>query len=297
MYEINGLEYLFILFNLIIIAGVIYFLYFRKDIIDDIGKEPLIEKFDIGDIRIPKPPSINEINDRLAGPFKEVGNKFNEAGNKMKDGINSAIDTVKNKVLGPLEDIFDKVKRAFLEIPRRFSMFGSAFNHIFIGIGEEVTGLFDGIGNGFNDIGDLMKYTGIFVFMYVSCGVKLIGNLHKCIFYYALQAVGQMFYVPIRIILWLAYQFRIDLYTTEKYIWDNLEWLDGNFYSSTGVHFMHFTLAVRDDCYNCKRMKQQTLTKKAKDIDDDFRVGIKRKLNKGIDTLRKAGDEFKGVFM
>jgi len=298
MYEINGLEYLFLAINLLIISAIIYYLY-----VTIVIRKPIIEGArirmpdPIPDINIPDPPSLSEIGDKLAGPFKKVGNQFEEVGNKMRDGINSAIDTVKNKVLGPLEDIFDKVGKAFLEVPRRFFMFGSAFRHIFDGIGEEVTGLFDGIGNGFIDIAELFEYTGIFMFMYVSCGVKFIGNLHKCIFYYFVEAIGQMTYLPFRIILWLLKQFGADLYSTEKYIWDNLEWLDGNFFRLTSIHFMHFSLSVRDDCYNCRRMKQSTLSRKASDIDYDFRVGIKEKLNKGTDTLRRAGDEFKGAFM
>jgi hypothetical protein len=44
-------------------------------------------------------------------------------------------------------------------------------------------------------------------------------------------------------------------------------------------------------------LKKEALKKKASDIDHNFRVGIKEKLNKGIGTLTRAGNEFKGVFM
>jgi len=300
MYETNYLEYIFIIINVLAIIGIIYylyFLYFKDQFIDILKREPIIENLSIDDIRIPPPPSLDDIKNKLEGPFREIKDKFSEAGDRMKDGINSTIDEVKNKVLGPLDDIFNKAGLAFTEVPRRFSMFGSAFGHIFDGIGEEVTGVFDGIGVGFKNIGELFEYSGIFIFMYLSCGVKLIGNLHKCMFYYCLQASGQIFYLPMRIILWFFYKIGIDLYSIEKYVWDGLEWLDGNFHKNTGLHFMHFTLSVRNDCYNCRRMKKQTLTRKAKDIDDDFRVGVKRRLNKGVDTLQRAGDEFKGAFM
>jgi len=73
--------------------------------------------------------------------------------------------------------------------------------------------------------------------------------------------------------------------------------LDSAIFESTGVHFMHFSLEVRNNCYNCRRLKKEALKKKASDIDRDFRVGIREKLNKGIGTLTRAGDEFKGVFM
>jgi len=282
MYEINGLEYIFIVFNLLIVGAVIYFLYFRESIIDKDDREPIIENIDF--------PSLDDIGKKISGPFNEIGDQ-------MKNGVNSVINGVKDKILGPLEDIFNKAKQAFTEIPRRFSMFGSAFSHIFIGIGEEVTGLFSGIGDGFMDIGELFKYSGILVFTYVECGVKLIGNLHRCMFYYALETLGKIAYLPFRILLWGLNRCGIDLYSVEKKIWDTLEWLDGNLFRLTRVHFMHYTIDVRNMCYNCKRLKTSALDRRAKRIDDDFRTGIKRKLNKGIDTLRNAGDEFKGAFM
>lgn len=295
MYEIGTLEYIFIAFNIIIIAGVLYFLYRTSQTQNE--KETIEEPFNIGGVNYPDPPSLGDIENKLKGPFDEVNKKFQEAGNKMKDGINDAIDAVKKQVLGPLTEIFNKAKQAFEEIPNRFSRFGRAFDHIFIGIGEEVTGLFDGIGDGFVDIGQLIEYSGIFVFTYMACGVKLIRNLHKCMFYYALQAAGQMFYLPMRIILWVFSNLGADMYSTEAWVWNNLEELDSAFFESTGVHFMHFSLEVRENCYNCRRLKKEALKKKASDIDRDFRVGIKEKLNKGINTLTRAGDEFKGVFM
>lgn len=258
--------------------------------------ETFTEQFDIGDLKIPSPPSLGEIGDKLAGPFKDAGNQFSKVGDEMKDGVNGLIDKVKNEVLGPLTDIFDKAKKAFTVIPDKFDKFGNSFKDIFRGIGEEVTGLFDGIGQGFFDITSLIEYSGIFLFMYVACGVKFIQNFHRCIFFYSLQTFGQIIYVPFRILLWVLKQIGADFYSTEKSIWDNIEKLDGIIYKNMGFHVIHYTRSVRDLCYNCKRMKQSTIKNKASDIDKDFRNGIREKLNRGIRTLKEAGDEFKAVF-
>lgn len=299
--ETSIFEYIFILLNIFIVFAILYYI-FRLIKEQEKENEPFIEGIKIKmpdpfpDINIPEPPSLQQIGDTLSGPFKDAENKFKEVGNKMKDGANDVINKVKNDVLGPLEDIFKKVKQAFEVIPDRFKRFGSAFENIFKGIGEEVDGVFEGVWAGFVDITTFIQYLGIFLFMYIECGVKFIENLHKCIFYYALQAVGQIFYCPFRIILWFFKQIGADFYPLEKTIWDNVEWIDGNIFKYLGFHITHYTRAVRDQCYNCKRLKQSTIKNKATDIDNDFRYGIRERLNKGINTLSKAGDEFKSVF-
>lgn len=299
--EISIYEYIFILLNIVIVFAILYYFVWLR-ITEEKENEPFIEGIKIKmpkpipDINIPEPPSLKQIGDTLSGPFKDAGNKFTEAGDKMKNGANDVINKVKNDVLGPLEDIFKKAKQAFEVIPDRFKKFGKAFDKIFKGIGEEVEGVFDGVWSGFVNISVFIQYLGIFLFMYIECGVKMIENLHKCIFYYALQAVGQIFYLPFRIILWFFKQIGADFYSLEKTIWDNVEWIDGNIFRYLGFHITHYTRSVRDQCYNCKRLKQSTIKNKATDIDNDFRYGIRDKLNKGIKTLTEAGNDFKSVF-
>ena len=111
------------------------------------------------------------------------------------------------------------------------------------------------------------------------------------------DSVIQIFYLPIRMTLWfLATFLRINLYGTQKSLWKVAEWVNGKVYATAGFNIIRWPKNVRDQCYNCKRLKPSVLMKKAKDIDYDFKTNIPKIMNKGVKQIEKGGKTFMGAF-
>ena len=245
-----------------------------------------------------------------------IKNAFEKPFNKMKDGINKFANDVKsaferipaeaqkllkkdplNGIVGKMIDFGDKIDKAFTEVPRRFNKFGKAFRDIFEGVGLEIKGVFDGLGDGFDDIGILLKYFGIFLQTYVECGVKYIRNFTSCVFYYIIDAILRMLYLPVSFSLWLLKSYaNKDLYRTEALFWTYMWKLNDFIYSLAKFNILKWPKSVRDLCYNCDRLKVAALKREAEYVDYDFRHGIANKLQAGKDKINQAKDEFLQVF-
>lgn len=195
--------------------------------------------------------------------------------------------SVKDSILGPLKPMIDFFKK----LPNRINTINSGFKDIFYGIGDEFKYLGIGTARGFEDIGLLIAYASQFVFSYTMCGVKYISNIPNCILYYTVDAFLSILYLPIRISLWILYLLGINLYPTQNKLWKYVEKINGYIYGAFGFNVIRWPKNIRDECYNCKRLKTSVLLKKAKDIDYDFKVNIPKILMKGVDRIKRGGDK------
>jgi hypothetical protein len=241
--------------------------------------------------------------------FTNIENPTNKEGfgDAHKEGFKEGLDIGKEirKVFEkPFKELRKQIEKpfkpmidAFKEFPKRFTLIGRGFKNIFEGIGDQFKYLGIGIGRGIEDIGLLIAYSSVFVFSYVICGVKYISNLPNCIFYYVVDALIQILYLPIRITLWILASFlRINLYPTEKKLWEYAQWVDSKIYTVAGFNLLRWPKNIRDQCYNCKRLKTSVLKNKAKEVDYDFKVGIPKLIKKGTDRIMKGGNEMKRAF-
>lgn len=262
--------YHYILFFIIIV-----FIFIKIIVPQFISKEGFQEGLGIGDVG-------KEMRKTFERPFKKLG-----------DDIKKPFEKFGNDVAGKFTDIFKKLT----EFGKRFKGIGDGLKNIFEGIGDQFKYLGLGVARGFEDIGLLIAYATQFVFSYVICGVKYISNLPNCILYYLIDAFIQILYLPIRIVLWFLYSFlRINLYRTEAQIWDLVKWVDRKIYTSVGFNVLRWPKNIRDQCYNCKRLKTKTVLNKAKEIDYTFKVEIPRMIKKGTDRIKKGGDQIKRAF-
>ena len=71
---------------------------------------------------------------------------------------------------------------------------------------------------------------------------------------------------------------------------------DAFFYGAFGFHLIKWSKSVRDQCYNCKRLKTSVLKNKAKEVDYDFKVGIPKLIKKGTDRIMKGGKQMNQAF-
>lgn len=190
--------------------------------------------------------------------------------------------------LGKIVDFVNQLTDFFQSIPRRVNNLGDGFNNIFNGIGSEFVGLGLGLSLGFGDIITLIEYTFEFIKTYIMCGVHFLTNIRQCIFYYLLEALGQMLYLPFRIILWVLKMFGLNLYPAVDKSWSFIDYLDECIFKFGGFHIVHYPKNIRQLCYVCKRLKVNVLTNKATDVNTDFKERIPEMLKRGINTINKG---------
>ena len=254
-------------------------------------------------IDIPEP---GDITYGILGPFQKkinaiVVDKLNLAFEKVvklsESAINSHIANMK-LITDATFELLKNIAYGINEGIARFIAMGQGLNDIFTGLFvTEVDGLGEGLKKAFTNIGDLLKWSGHFVFSYITCGVQYIQNLHRCILFYCFDAFGQIIYMPIRLILWFMKTFLFrDIYPLETKIWGYLEEADQYIYYYTGVHISHYPKNIRDSCYNCKRMKTDALKNKAQQINYDFNNRMRRLLEKGVKEMRDGSDKFVNAF-
>jgi hypothetical protein len=279
-------------------------------------------------IDIPDIPSMDSIFNNIKNSIKTglvdpVEKGFNEAIDKVKTGVTDTINKVKSTLEGMINDLkkgfddamakvkgwfdgivakitdgFKVITDFFNDFVKRMKKMGDGIKNIFGGIGTEFTGLGQGLNLGFTNIGVLFKWTGEFIFSYITCGVQYISNLHRCIFFYILDVLGQLSYaIFFRFPIWLInIAFKYDLTPANDNMWKELDTLDKKIYGFAGFHIIHYTKQIRDLCYNCKRMKIDALKNKVQEINNDFLVKMPELLNKGVVEIKSGGDDFMGAF-
>jgi len=135
-----------------------------------------------------------------------------------------------------------------------------------------------------------------FAMSWMMCLFKNISNMQACIFYYLLEAIGQILYLPVRIWLWIAFQFKIDLYPVETRFWDFIEYIDQIVLKAAGFHISHYPRNIRDQCYNCKRLKISALVEHSTPIMTDITTVLPPALMPGLMNVVKGGTELTHPF-
>jgi hypothetical protein len=92
---------------------------------------------------------------------------------------------------------------------------------------------------------------------YFECIFQKIIYLPKCFFWYMLDCISWVCYLPFRFSFWIVYYFlNINIEDIVNiYFWGLLESLDKYIHDDTGlgtkIHLIHFPDSVMDKCYNC----------------------------------------------
>jgi len=286
------------IFFFIIIVLLIFIKYFNYEELFEYIFQESFEEDDDEDIEEGfqegiKFPSIGSIKRAFQKPIKKAQKGINKAIKSSQKGINTAINKTKKALGGPLMQMF----KAFKRLPGRFRNIQKGFNNIFFGIGNVFKYLGIGIGRGIEDISLLIAYTFEYLFSYILCGVKFISNIPNCILYYSVDCIIQIFYLPIRITLWFMYIFlRINLYPAVNEVWKMAEWVNSKIYTTFGFNIIRWPKNVRDECYNCKRLKTSVLMQKGKEIDYDFKHNIPNIMKKGGRQIKLGGRQINRAF-
>jgi len=208
--------------------------------------------------------------------------------------------------MGFIEDIIAGIKNmiqtfkriiCFLgSVPMRIRNINAGFENIFNGINSE----FDAIGKSFNmgvsSINVLGLYVGELISTYVGCGFKFFENFFDCIFYYIVDVILYVLYLPFMIIIWAFKKVSIDFTYIEERAYNGLKTLNDFLYPIIGFQIIHWPKPVREKCYLCKRLKVDAVKNKANDVGVTFKEKIPKNFGKSRDQFRIGKRQFEEIF-
>ena len=197
-----------------------------------------------------------EVTDGITAIFKEIEKWFEE---DVIGFFNDAADAVVSVV--------DEIVAEMEKLGPRIENIGVGLEEIFLGIGYQFVELGEGIGESVEGTGEVLYFSFEYIKTYLNCSIKFIKNFYKCVFFYIIDAIGKLLYLPVRILMWVMYTFfRLDTYGIEKQVWDGLENLDTIFFELFGVHIIYYPKKIRDDCYTCIRLKSSVVGNKSREV-------------------------------
>jgi hypothetical protein len=224
-----------------------------------------------------------QLNKDMSSSFETLGTSMNGWFSSMGDGLNTG---------------FGGIGGWFETFAWRFVQMGQGLNDIFTGLFvDEPIGLGKGLSKGFFDMGSLLMWTSEFMFSNLHCGGYFIYNLNYCFFYYMVDCMLQIMYLPVRFALWfIATYAQKDSYAMEKELWKYIYMADYEVHYYLGFHFAKWDKSIRDKCYNCRRLKMHSLQRKAAEVNYDFIVKLPSLMNAGIDKMNRGAAEFRSAF-
>ena len=247
--------------------------------------------------------------------FKQIPKGINKGVNAIENEINK----IPEKVFDPVSDFMsDNIEKPILSLtdgieemiqnfirivcfinktPIRFRNLGASFDNIFDGVVAEFVALGYALELGFNSISELVYYVSVYIESYLACIVKIFTNFIECVPFYIFDIIGQILYLPIRILLWLfSTFFDIDFYSREKQIWKGLEALNHEIYPYIGFHLIYYPEHIRKNCYVCIRLKGEAIDNKYKDVERTFNEEIYDTLSRSRVEFIKGFKHFQEVF-
>ena len=231
--------------------------------------------------------------DDFLGPIKDFPDEIKGLGEDIEEGAkevaqevqDAAKDAMQDFILDPFAELtagIDALIQDFLRIvcflnnvPMRFANVGAGFDSIFDGVVQEFVALGYAIELGYNSISSLVFHVSVFLKSYLDCGTKMITNLGDCFIFYILEVIGQILYLPIRIILWILITFlSVNLYESEKDTWNSIYKFNDTLYPYINFHIAHYPESIREKCYSCVRLRNEVIKFKGNQVDKTFSKDI-----------------------
>jgi hypothetical protein len=205
--------------------------------------------------------------------------------------VEDIIDGIKNMI-----QTFKRLVCFFESVPARVRNINAGFENIFNGINAEFDAIGKSFNMGFSSINTLGAYIGELIGTYVGCGFKYFENFFDCIFYYLVDIILYVLYLPIMIIIWAFKKISIDFTYVEERVYNGLKTLNGVLYPIIGFQIIHWPKPVREKCYLCKRLKVDAVKKKADDVGVTFKEKIPKNFGKSRDQFRIGKRQFEEIF-
>jgi hypothetical protein len=198
--------------------------------------------------------------------------------------------------IGDAFALLGKLIEFMITLPARIANLVVGTTNILIGIGLSAMHLGEIVPMVFLDWLMILGYMFEFVKTYTVCSVYFLTNIKNCILYYVIEMFGVLLYMPIRIMLLIFKLFGVNLYPLEKKVWESLDKLDRYVVGNLGFHIIYWPKAIRNQCFNCKRLKIDILMQRAGDVGDDFFVKIPALIKNAIPLFITGANELGNIF-
>uniref|UniRef100_A0A6C0JJ91 Uncharacterized protein n=1 Tax=viral metagenome TaxID=1070528 RepID=A0A6C0JJ91_9ZZZZ len=198
--------------------------------------------------------------------------------------------------IGEAFDLLGKIINFMITIPARVANLVIGATNIILGIAVTTAHLAEIVPMFSIDILNLLGYMFEFVKTYTVCSVYFIANAKRCVLYYIIEMIGFILYMPVRIFLLILNAIGINLYPYEHKVWNGLEQLDHIIVGAAGFHIIYWPKSIRDQCFNCKRLKIDVLMERAGDISGDFFVKAPELLKSAIRLFTVGAGELGQIF-
>lgn len=250
--------------------------------------------------------AVKEIPKIFRPPLDEMEKGMKIAGNEITKGMKVALKEGVEKPVKEITKGIDIMLHNIIRIvcfmnkmPCRFRNLFATFDNLFKGIIEEFSALGQAMDLGFANNSSLIYYLSIFIGSYVQCMRQLAQNMLFCLPFFILQILGQILYLPIRLILWIFSTYLyINLYVIEARVWKGLQTMDDVLFRIFQFHIIHFPKSVRESCFTCIRLRESAVRKRnvsKKDTDRQARDIITNKDGKR-QKIPQAFKHFQEVF-
>ena len=253
----------------------------------------VIEEFDFNKAIVkPLKDGGNKMTENMLRDYNNMVEKLKETAFKINDSAKERAKQANKKQMHFLNNL----KKPFKDIEKSIKQFGDYFVKFFETINPRFQNLFSGVEvifndgllgevqtigdsmiSGFNGIGYLFAATGEIIKNYLVCGVKFLKNIYFCIFFYIIQVVLYILYLPVWLTMWVLKTFiGVDLFWIEERTWNGLEIVDGFLWHWFGFHIIYWPKNVRERCFVCIRLKKKVLKNTAKAVDYNFNERIRK---------------------
>ena len=151
------------------------------------------------------------------------------------------------------------------------------------------------IAMGIGDLSIFAIYLVRWIVDHVICGMKLIFTLPTCIIFYAINLIGQILYLPFRLVFyvlhfWFGFK---SIYRYEKKFWKYVEEADEWFFINVGgFHFAHWPKSIRSKCFSCVRLKMEAVANSFAPVHNRLGVQLPRAVK---DDVRLMGSGFERI--
>jgi len=209
----------------------------------------------------------------------------------------------------PFIGMIRSLLKMVLLIPKLVMNVGNIFTFLInsvIGSVELISGAsmalalgFESLFKGVAQFGVFMLYSLEFMLTHLFCFLKIVFTAPSCVIWYIIETIGKIIYLIPMFFFALLTIIGLDGKAIETGIWDGLENIDTLTFSLIGIHIIHYPKWIRDQCYNCRRLKMgtvgdqftRTFTTISREFPDDAAPGISV-MNGGGKRLMSALKKF-----
>lgn len=182
-------------------------------------------------------------------------------------------------------------------VPLRIRNLNAGFENIFNGINAEFEAIGKSFSMGFSTINVLAMYIGELISTYLGCGFKFIENFFDCVFYYIVDAIIYIIGLPLTFIIWaFDFYFSIDLSYIRDRSYNGMKTINDFLYPYLGFHIIHWPKPVREQCYLCRRLKVEAVSKRADDVGVTFNEKIPKNFGNSRSMFRIGKRQFEEIF-